>query len=186
MSTGTASTRCRRLTISACPRMARPVPAMITMAAPLRSTQPAAVWPVTAVSPTTSPAIPMTPLTRVATVAARVNRPTSDRRRSGAVPPPCHSTGSAVDRLVSQVYPTAVPTELATFARPSTTAASAGMPVSARPAVDSTQMAAATTASWRRLGVTRAQRAPTPAAGQNRARLVSGSTMRRPTTIASA
>ena len=102
-STGTASTRCRRLTISACPRIARPVPAMITMAAPLRSTQPAAVWPVTAVSPTASPAIPMTPLTRVATVAARANRPTSDRRRSGAAPPPCHSTGSAVDWLVSQV-----------------------------------------------------------------------------------
>ena len=50
-----------------------------------------------------------------------------------------------------------MPTELATFARPSTTAASAGMPVSVSPVVDSTQMAAATTASWRRLGVTRAQ-----------------------------
>ena len=79
-----------------------------------------------------------------------------------------------------------MPTELTMFATPSTTAAAVGMPVSASPAADITQIAAATAMSPRRLVVTSAQRAPTPAAGQNRARLVSGSTMRRPTTIANA
>ena len=75
---------------------------MITMAAPLRSNQPSAVWLVTAVSPTASPTMPTTPLTVVATAAANANRPTSASRRSGAAPPPCHSTGSAVDWAVSQ------------------------------------------------------------------------------------
>ena len=101
-STGTASMRCRRFTISLCPRMASPVPAMMMMAAPLRSTQPSAVWPVTGMSPTARPAMPMTPLATVATAAARANRPTSPSRRIGAAPPPCHSTGSADERAVSQ------------------------------------------------------------------------------------
>ncbi len=79
-----------------------------------------------------------------------------------------------------------MPTEFTMFATPSTTAAPFGMPVSASPMVDITQIAPATPMRPRRLVVTRAQSAPTPAAGQNRARLVSGSTMRRPTTIASA
>ena len=80
-----------------------------------------------------------------------------------------------------------MPTEFTTFAMPRTAAASHAMPVSASPAVAITQIAPATTDELRGgVVVTSAQRAPTPAAGQNRARLVSGSTMRRPTTIANA
>ena len=72
------------------------------------------------------------------------------------------------------------------FATPSTRAMAAGRPVRASPAALITQIAAERQEQGRRPVVTNAQRAPTPAAGQNRARPVSGSTMRRPTTTASA
>ena len=101
-STGTASTRCRRRTRSSDARMASPVPAMTTMEAPLRSTQPSRVWPVTGTSATTRAAMPRAALPTVAMVVARKKRPTSLSRRSGATPVPLHATGSTVERAVSQ------------------------------------------------------------------------------------
>ena len=186
-STGTASTRCRRRTSSPSPRMASPVPAMMTMAAPLRSTQPRSVWPVTGDvahdegghaeggagdgghgGGEDEPAHVAEPAQRRHALAAPRD---GFRRRARGDP----RVGDARCRPSSRCSPRRARRPRRSGCR-------------SAPARRSTSPRSRRRRPMRprRLVVTRAQRAPTPAAGQNRARLVSGSTMRRPTTIASA